>query len=281
MGFRDEREAATARIEALERALATTKTDLDAAKLRATEAEHLRTQLEELTRERTTLLADRSRAQASRNRQLAVGFAITSLVSVAAGIGAHLIDDREVRVQTALRERANRDLTDCEAIGEPLRRQRDAARAELEQIDAIHAGELERVRHEATSARPYGPGSALLLVAEVVSRGGYVPAGVANDCVLAVRGVRLGICSATLVCDGTQVFPPNDPPWDVSCTALDGSPWAVGSRAELGTLRAVERDGPELLAYDARRHAIDIRATGDPAFVLHLRVTSTVPFRLP
>ena len=82
MGFRDDREASQQRLDALERELATSKTELDAARLRAAENEDLKKRVASLSDENASLRRGVEPKQAARTRTIT-----TVAVAVVAALG--------------------------------------------------------------------------------------------------------------------------------------------------------------------------------------------------
>lgn len=281
MGFRDDREASVQRIETLERELTSTKNELEAASLRAAEVDDLRKRMVDLTKERDALKQGVEPAWAAKYRGLATGSGVGFGLLIAIAIGAGFMVVHEQRAQAARQARAEADLASCEYASEPLRQQRDAARDELRQIDEVHGDELSRMQQLLNAARMNEAGPALLVVGHVVSREGHAPEGTEDECVLAIRDLPRGYCSAAVMCGQAQVFPFDEPPPDVRCSGLGGVAWSAHAALPLAFVDArVDAHSPALLAYDAAAHTLEVRETGVGAFALHLRVTDVVTYRL-
>ncbi len=281
MGFRDDRDASVLRIEVLERDLAAAKNELEAATLRAAEVEDLRKRVVALTTERDALKIGVEPTWAARNQRLVVAGVFVAGVLAIGGVGVAYAVRRESVQQARLQARAEADLAQCEYQGEPLRQQRDSAREELRQIDAVHADELANLQRQLNVARLHEAGRSLLVTARVQSRQGSVPDGAADTCVMAIRDIGGGLCAAAVLCGDAQVFPFDEPPPDVVCTGTGGAAWRADGDVALETVSArVDSRSPELLAYDAHAHTLEVRETGAGSFALHLRVTDVLPFRL-
>ncbi len=277
MGFRDDREASQQRLDALERDLAAAKTALDGARLRAAESEDLRKRLEALGNENAAL----RRGLEPRQRRMLALSAVALVAVGAVGVVVHSHTRAELERARVGEELAVSAVQQCEAQVEPLRHERDAAREELAGIDEVERQEVGRLESLLASAQLHQVGAALLVTAHVTDREGAVPVGTDDDCVLAIRDIGLATCVATVVCGATRVYPFLEPAPTVTCTSGPGG-WRADGRAPLDTATAVaDPTLPPLLALDARARTLVVRETGTPSFTLRMRITDTLPYRLP
>ncbi len=264
MGFRDEREAQIQRVAELERELAL---------LRATEIDDLRKRVAELTRDRDALKRGVDARWTARHRRLRALFVAVVLVAVGGGALAYHDTRRAERIRLAELARAQDDVTELEADASSVHAQLADARRELAQIDAVHADDVRRVQQELARVRP--PGDALQLTAHVLSRGGVVPMGVADECVMTIHALAEGNggrCVATVWCGSQRVYPAREPSTDLRCS--------ITASAELASAHA-QRDGAlPALHYDAASGTLDVRDTDSPTFVLQMHVDRMLPYPL-
>jgi hypothetical protein len=272
VGFRDDHEASVQRVEVLEQELRATKKELETANLRAVEVDDLRKRL-----------AQRGAPPDGPLRKSqavwAVAFVITVLLAcVITYAGA---TRRAVAHEAALREHLESTRALAEEASESLRQQRDAARAELAQIDDAHATEIHRLERDLNAAHMHEAGRALLVIGHITSREGNVPEGVTDECVLAIRDIHGGGCAAAVLCGGAEVFPFNLPSPPIHCTDARGASWMADGESPLASVNAaVDRARVPLLAYDAAARTLEVRETGAPVFALRLRVTDVLAFRV-
>ena len=155
MGFRDDREAVVQRVDVLERELASTKNELEAALLRAGEVDDLRKRVVDLTRERDALRTDGEPGWATRRRVIGFGALLAVAVVV---VVAYVVDDglrHELRVATAVRTLAENARAQAESDLETTRQERDAARNELRQIDQAHDEVMADLQRQLDAARTH------------------------------------------------------------------------------------------------------------------------------
>lgn len=281
MGFRDDREANVQRIETLERDLAATKNELEAAALRAAEVDDLRKRVVTLTQERDELRKGVEPAWAAKHQRLASWTGVGVILIAAIGVAGGYVVNRSRAEQNARVARAEADLASCEYTSEPIRRERDAAREELRQIDGAHSAEIQRMQQLLNAARMNETGGALLLSGHVVERSGAVPEGALGHCVMAVRELSGHSCAAAVMCGGRQVFPFNEPPPDVVCSGPGGTAWRVGDSMPLDRVVGAVADIPQpQLRYDASSRTLEVRETGSPTFALRISVDDVTPFHV-
>lgn len=282
MAFRDDREASQQRVDALERELATAKTELDAARLRASENEDLKKRLAALGEENATLRRGVEPKSAARLRAATLTFvAVLAALVIAGGVAWSLASTELQRAQVG-EQLAVSAVQQCEAEVGPVRGELERARTELSGIDEAHRAEMARLETLLSHAQLHEVGAALLVTAHVTEREGNVPTGTADDCVLAIRdNGDAGACVATVLCGTTRVYPFNEPAPTVRCAGAAGAWRADGTAPLLTATASADSRLPLLLDYDGRARTLVVRETGAPVFTLHLRVTDALPFRLP
>lgn len=282
MGFRDDREASQQRLDALERELATSKTELDAARLRAAENEDLKKRVASLSDENASLRRGVEPKQAARTRTITtVAVAVVAALGVA-GAAAWSLASAELDRARVGEQLAVSAVQQCEAQVGPVRTELERARAELASIDDAHREETARLETLLSHAQLHEVGAALLVTAHVTSREGNVPTGTTDDCVLAIRdNGDSGLCVATVLCGTTRVYPFNEPAPMVRCTSAAGGWRADGTVPLLAATATADTRLPPLLDYDGPARTLVVRETGAPVFTLRLRVTDVLPFRLP
>jgi hypothetical protein len=280
VGFRDDREANVQRLDALERELASTKNELEAALLRAAEVDDLRKRVVDLGNERDALKRGVEPGWASRNQTLRYGIGVLGLAIVGAGFVAWSALRHQMTAASTAQTLAESQAASCDAERERLQNDLGATRSELAQIDATNDGELHDLRGQLRDAVSHRAGPALVVTAHVTARSGNVPAGATDDCAMTVREASGRVCIATVVCGPTQVFPLVLPP-DVVCIAEGGGLWTAASGVPLASATARIDSIPDaLLEYDAAAHALIVRETAANGFTLRMTVRETLPYLL-
>ncbi len=276
MGFRDDREANVQRIELLERDLAATKNELEAALLRAAEVEDLRKSVVGLRSERDAMRKGVDPKWASRGRSLFFVCGVLVLVAVAIATRLSSSGTREEADRLRAAALTNSALDDRDAQIEALRRELRAAQAEVIQMQAAHTAELRELRRR-SGASAHDGDTRLFVLAHVVSREGAIASAIGDRCVLVLRDALEGYCGAELLCNGAQVFPVEGSPALVRCLLGDGGPWRADGAPPLARARAFMAGSTEaLLDYDAAARTLDARAPEPSAFTLHMRVDGAV-----
>jgi hypothetical protein len=281
VGFRDDREASIQRVDTLERELASTKDEREAARLRAAEVDDLRTRLTELTAERDALRGGMEPPASPWDWRRWAAVTALAVVVVVVAVSGYVSYAQRVGELTRAEQFCRSNLESCH-----------------EQA-SWHGRIEERLRHAPVfDDRVVGPraparlervvGPALLITAHVVRREGDVPSDATDHCLIAIRELaapvtdapyRYATCSVVALCGSASVFPASDPAPGVRCLG-SSTVWAMGGQPLLTARADAPGEATSLFRFDARDGEVEIEAPG-AGWHLTLRVEETFSSYVP